>query len=239
MTDEIAKTEHTTAPIATPVATPVARTTTPTRPSFGGGSSQGGPRRGGRGGGGGGGSRGGGGARRGGGGREERAKPEFDQKTLGVRRVARVVAGGRRFNFSVTMVIGNRKGSVGVGTGKAGDTALAIEKATKSAKKHMIKIARTPNNSIPHIIEAKYSSATVVILPAKSKGLIAGSAVRSVLELAGITDVNAKIRSGSKNKLNIAQATIKALSSLKAPQVKSENLNPKSETSSKAQNPNV
>ncbi|MDO8619833.1 MAG: 30S ribosomal protein S5 [bacterium] len=215
MADEIKTTENTPVPVVTSVATPVARPASAPRQSFGGGSSQGGPRRGGRGGGGGGGSsRGGGGARRGGGGREERVKPEFDQKTLGVRRVARVVAGGRRFNFSVTMVIGNRKGSVGVGTGKAGDTALAIEKATKSAKKHMIKIARTGNNSIPHIIEAKYSSATVVILPAKSKGLIAGSAVRSVLELAGITDVNAKIRSGSKNKLNIAQATIAALKSL-------------------------
>ncbi len=164
----------------------------------------------------GGGQRGGGGSggRRGSGPREERAKPEFDQKMLNVRRVARVVAGGRRFNFSVLMVIGNRKGSVGVGTGKAGDTALAIEKATKNAKKHMLRITRTSNNSIPHVIEAKYSSAEIVIFPAKDKGLIAGSAVRSVLELAGITDVNAKIRSGSKNKLNIAQATIKALASL-------------------------
>ena len=147
---------------------------------------------------------------------------------LNVRRVARVVAGGRRFNFSVLMVIGNRKGSVGVGTGKAGDTALAMEKATKSAKKHMIKVERTANHSIPHILEAKYSSATIVIFPAKNKGLIAGSAVRSVLELAGITDVNAKIRSGSKNKLNIAQATIKALSALK-----SEARSPKPEEASK------
>ncbi len=230
MVDEI-KTENT----VVPALTPVAPSAVPARGGFD-------PRRsssGGRGGAGGrGGSMGGrggsGGPRRGGGGREERAKPEFDQKTLEVRRVARVVAGGRRFSFSVTMVIGNRKGSVGVGTGKAGDTALAIEKATKSAKKHMIKVARTGSNSIPHIIEAKYSSATVVILPAKNKGLIAGSAVRSVLELAGVTDVNAKIRSGSKNKLNIAQATIKALSSLKAPKEKSEVRNPKSET-----NPNV
>lgn len=209
MVDEI-KTENTPAPVATPTApsaTPVRAGFDPRRSSSGG--------RGGAGRGGMGNSRGGGGGRRGPGGREERVKPEFDQKMLGVRRVARVVAGGRRFNFSVLMVIGNRKGSVGVGTGKAGDTALAIEKATKSAKKHMIKVSRTANNSIPHIIEAKYSSATVVILPAKSKGLIAGSAVRSVLELAGITDVNAKIRSGSKNKLNIAQATIKALSTLK------------------------
>lgn len=152
--------------------------------------------------------------RRGSGPREERVRPEFDQKMLQVRRVARVVAGGRRFSFSVLMVIGNRKGAVGVGTGKAGDTALAIEKATRNAKKHLLRIARTGHNSIPHTLEAKYSSARIVIFPAKNKGLIAGSAVRSVLELAGITNVNAKIRSGSKNKLNIAQATIKALSAL-------------------------
>ena len=184
------------------------------RPAFGGhGQRRGsGGGRGGRGGPRGGGDRGG----RRGGGREERTRPEFDQKMLGVRRVARVVAGGRRFNFSVLMVIGNRKGSVGVGTGKAGDTALAIEKATKNAKKHMVRIERTAHHSIPHMLDAKYSSATVVIRPSPNKGLTAGSAVRSVLELAGITDVNAKIRSGSKNKLNIAQATIKALSQITA-----------------------
>lgn len=160
--------------------------------------------------------RGGGSRDRGGrrGPREDRVRSEFDQKMLNVRRVARVVAGGRRFNFSVLVVIGNRKGSVGVGLGKAGDTALAIEKATKHAKKEMITISRTSNGSIPHQLEAKYSSARIVLFPAKSKGLIAGSAVRAVLELAGITDVNAKIRSGSKNKLNIARATIKALSLL-------------------------
>lgn len=176
------------------------------RPTFSGGHRGGGGKRGGQ--------RPDRGGRRGNGSREERVRPEFDQKMLNVRRVARVVAGGRRFNFSVLMVVGNRKGSVGVGTGKAGDTALAIEKATRNAKKHLLRVARTSNNSIPHILEAKYSSARVVIFPAENKGLIAGSAVRSVLELAGITDVNAKIRSGSKNKLNIAQATIKALSAL-------------------------
>lgn len=166
-----------------------------------------GARRGGRGGG----SRGG---RRTGGGREERVRPEFDSKTLNVRRVARVVAGGRRFNFSVLIALGNRKGSVGVGTGKAGDTAAAVDKATRNARKHMIRVERTKNNSIPHMLEAKYSSARVVIMPARNKGLIAGSAARTVLELAGITDINAKIRSGSKNKLNIARATITALKSL-------------------------
>ena len=136
--------------------------------------------------------------------------------TLDVRRVARVVAGGRRFNFSVLVVIGNRKGSVGVGTGKAADTSAAVDKATKNAKKELIKIARTETQSIPHQIEAKYSSAIVVIRPSPNKGLIAGSAVRAVLELAGITNVNAKILSGSKNKLNIARATIAALLSLTA-----------------------
>lgn len=162
-----------------------------------------------------------GGARRSGGDRE-RVRPEYDQKMLNIRRVARVVAGGRRFSFSVLIAIGNRKGMVGVGLGKAGDTALAIEKATKDAKKHMITIKRTSNNSITQQIESKYSSALIVLRPAPRKGLIAGSAVRSVLELAGITDVNAKILSGSKNKLNIAQATIKALSTLKVVKVKDE-----------------
>lgn len=162
--------------------------------------------------------------RRGGREERERARSEFDSKTLSVRRVARVVAGGRRFSFSVLLVIGNRKGSVGVGLGKAGDTALAIEKATKNAKKSLMQVPRTKNNSIPRQTEAKFSSAIVVMRPAPSKGLIAGSAVRSVLELAGVTDVNAKILSGSKNKLNIARAAIAALS--KFAQVKSEARNP-------------
>lgn len=163
-------------------------------------------------------------SRRSGGGREERARPEFDSKTLTVRRVARVVAGGRRFNFSVLIALGNRKGSVGVGTGKAGDTAAAIEKATRNARKNTIRIERTKNNSIPHILEAKYSSARIVIRPAPSKGLIAGSAVRTVLELGGVTDVNAKILSGSKNKLNIARATLAALKQIRNTNL-SENTN--------------
>lgn len=146
--------------------------------------------------------------------RPERAKPEYDQKSIDVRRVARVVAGGRRFSFSVAMIIGDRKGKVGVGTGKAGDISMAMDKAAKDAKKHMITIKLTKTNSIAHEVSAKASSATVEIMPAPSRGLVAGSAVRNALELAGITDVTAKIRSGSKNKLNMARATIKALSSL-------------------------
>lgn len=109
------------------------------------------------------------------------------------------------------MIVGDRKGKVGVGTGKAGDISLAMDKAAKDAKKHLITLRLTKTNSIPHQVIAKSSSATVEIIPAPSRGLVAGSAVRNVLELAGITDVSAKILSGSKNKLNMARATIDAL----------------------------
>ena len=143
--------------------------------------------------------------------REERPRSEFDQKILNIRRVTRVASGGRRFSFSVAVVLGNRKGSVGVGTGKAGDTSLAIDKATKNAKKNLLKLSLTKTSSIPYEMRVKYSSARVLIMPAKGRGLIAGSALRDVLDLAGVRDVAGKIFSGSKNKLNIARATIKAL----------------------------
>lgn len=146
--------------------------------------------------------------------RPARAKPEFDSKMLSIRRVARVVSGGRRFSFSVALVAGNRKGLVGVGLGKAGDTSLAIDKAMRDAKKHMIKVLTTKDMSIPHEVYAKYSSARVQIIPVKDRGLVAGSAVRNILELAGIKNVVAKIVSPSKNKLNIARATLEALAGL-------------------------
>ncbi|MCK9345345.1 MAG: 30S ribosomal protein S5 [Candidatus Pacebacteria bacterium] len=146
----------------------------------------------------------------------ERAKPEFDNKLIQIRRVTRVVAGGRRFAFSVALVAGNRKGSVGVGIGKAADTAAAIEKATKNAKKNMVKVLLNSEMMIPHEVQAKESSATVMIMPAAGRGMVAGSSVRNVLELAGIKNVRAKILSGSKNKLNNARATIKALKQLRA-----------------------
>ncbi len=152
-----------------------------------------------------------------GGSRMERPKPEFDQKSIDVRRVARVVAGGRRFSFAVAMIIGDKKGKVGVGTGKAGDISLAMDKAVKDAKKHMVTIRTTKTHSISHDTKAKSSSAIVEIRPSPEHGLVAGSAVRNVLELAGVTDVTAKILSGSKNKLNIARATVKALMELRPP----------------------
>jgi small subunit ribosomal protein S5 len=145
---------------------------------------------------------------------KDRIKPEFDTKMIDIRRVTRVAAGGRRFTFSVAVVSGDKKGRVGVGLGKAIDTTLAIDKATRHAKKHMIKIALTPGMSIPHSIDAKYSSARVELMPVKDRGLVAGSAIRNVLVLAGVKDVVAKLRSPSKNKLNIARATVLALSQL-------------------------
>lgn len=145
----------------------------------------------------------------------ERTKPEFDQKIIQIRRVTRVTSGGRRMAFSVAMVIGNRKGKVGLGTGKGVDTAISIEKALRAAKKNLVTVELTKDNSIRHDIYNKYSSAKVRLEPAPSRGLVAGSAVRDVLELAGITNVNAKVLSPSKNKLNIAKATIEALGMIK------------------------
>jgi small subunit ribosomal protein S5 len=144
--------------------------------------------------------------------RPERVKPEFDQKILNIRRVTRVTTGGKRLNFSVHMVVGDKKGGVGVGTGKANDTSLAIDKAYRNAKKNIIHLNLTKTMSIPYDVVAKYSSGTVMISPAKGRGVSAGSAVKSVIDLAGINDVTAKIVSPSKNKLNIARAAVAALS---------------------------
>lgn len=169
-----------------------------------------------------GGPRGRGGDRRGGPRREPRAKPEFDQKIIDIRRVTRVSSGGRRFSFAVSLVAGDRKGKVGVGTGKGGDTALAVEKALRSAKKNMITVSTTKSGSIPHEVKTKFGSAVVHIMPAPGKGLVAGSSVRDVIDLAGIKDVTAKLRSGTKNKLNNARVAIEALKQLKKPRAHSK-----------------
>jgi len=148
--------------------------------------------------------------------RPPRQKSEFDSKMITIRRVARTVAGGRRFSFSVAIIIGNKKGKVGVGLGKAGDTTLAIDKATRDAKKRMITVNLTKDSSIAHEVSAKYAASRVSLSPAPGRGLVAGSSVRPVLELGGITNTVAKLHSGSKNGLNNARAAIEALKSLKA-----------------------
>jgi small subunit ribosomal protein S5 len=142
-------------------------------------------------------------------------RSEFDQRLITIRRVARVVAGGRRFSFSVAIIIGNPQGKVGVGHGKAGDTTLAIDKAVRNAKKNMITVTLGKEGSIAHETSAKYCASRVSLMPAPGRGLVAGSSVRPVLELAGITHTVAKIHSGSKNGLNNARAAIEALRKLK------------------------
>ncbi len=147
--------------------------------------------------------------------RDRAPKSEFDQKIVSIRRVTRVVSGGRRFSFSIAIVAGNRKGQVGVGFGKATDTPLAIDKAFRDARKNMITINKTADNSIPHDVEAKFAGSVVKIMPAPGRGILAGSSVRTVLELAGLTHVGAKLLSRSKNSANNALVAIKALDKLK------------------------
>lgn len=160
-----------------------------------------------------------GGRRTGGGRSRERApreRSEFDQVTIDVRRVARVMAGGRRFSFSVVVVIGDRKGRVGVGIGKGADTALSIDKAVRDARRNLITVPLTKSGSIAHDVSAILGPTVITIVPSPGRGLVAGSAMRTVLELAGVRDVVAKILSRSKNKLSIARATVEALKSVKA-----------------------
>lgn len=140
-----------------------------------------------------------------------RPKPEFDQKIINIRRVTRVVAGGRRFSFSVALIAGDKKGAIGLGLGKAGDTALAINKAVRNAKKNMVRLKLTKTMSIPHELSAKFSSSSVRLLPNKGRGLVAGSVIRDIIKISGMKDITGKIVSNSKNKLNNAKAVMTAL----------------------------
>ena len=154
---------------------------------------------------------------RAGGGRFEKVKPEFEQKMIDVRRVTRVVSGGRRFSFSVVLAIGDRKGHVGLGIGKSGDTSAAIDKAYKQATKKMRTLRLNKKFSIPHDVTAKFNASRISLMPNKGRGLIAGSSARIVLSLAGVKDVTAKMNSGSKNKLNNAKVTMAALENFSIP----------------------
>lgn len=141
-------------------------------------------------------------------------EPQFDERTLQVDRVARVVRGGRRFRFRALVVVGDRKNMVGVGTSKGADVTAAVTKATNVAKKNMIKVP-IYNSTIPHEIESKVSGAKIMLKPAsKGTGLIAGGVIRTILEVAGVSNILSKSL-GSSNKTNIAYATIKALNELK------------------------
>ena len=145
-----------------------------------------------------------------------RRKSEFERKLIDLRRVARVVAGGRRFTFRSTVVIGDRKGRVGIGIGKGSDASLALEKAERQARKNMLTITLKENGTIPFEVRSKYGAARVLMRPAASgHGLVAGGAVRTVLDMVGIKNVSAKILSHTKNKINIARAALEALREIK------------------------
>ena len=143
-------------------------------------------------------------------------KDEFKDKVLDLRRVTRVTAGGKRFRFRVTVIIGDEKGRVAAGIAKGLDVQQAIAKAKTNAKKKIV-IVPLVGRTIPHEVSSKFSAAEVRLKPAKpGHGLIAGGAVRVVLSLAGIKDITAKCLGRTPNKLTNALATIEALKQLKA-----------------------
>jgi small subunit ribosomal protein S5 len=144
-----------------------------------------------------------------------REKQEFDQKLLDLARVTRVVKGGRRFRFRAVLVIGNRNGKVGIGVAKGNDVSEAVRKSYNDARKKMIQIKRH-NSTIACQVEVKSGSAKVLLKPAKpGRGIVAGGAVRAVVEMAGIRDIVSKSM-GSSNKLSVARATIDALEKVRS-----------------------
>lgn len=146
--------------------------------------------------------------------RSRREPSEFEEATLSVDRVTRVVAGGRRMRFRAVVVVGNKKGKVGLGTGKANEVRSAVDKAAAAAKRSMIRIPLR-NGTIPHEIEVKHKAARVRLLPAsEGTGIIAGGALRVILEHAGVRNVLSK-RFGTSNKLVNAQAVMIALTRLR------------------------
>jgi len=142
-------------------------------------------------------------------------KDNFEEEIVDLRRVTRVVAGGKRFRFRATMVIGDMKGKVGVGVAKGVDVEQALNKAKTDAKKNLINV-KINKTTIPHEVEAKFSAARVKIKPApEGHGLVAGGAARVVLKLAGVKDATSKCLGSTTNKLTNAIATIEALKKLK------------------------
>lgn len=144
----------------------------------------------------------------------EPVKREFDQKVVEIKRVTRVVAGGKRMRFRALVVIGDKKGRVGMGLRKGTDVAEAVNKAVNAAKKNMITVPIV-NETIPHQVKLKYKSSRILLLPARpGTGIIAGGALRSVLDLAGVKNILSKML-GSSNKVNNVKAAFEAFKKMK------------------------
>jgi small subunit ribosomal protein S5 len=148
----------------------------------------------------------------------KKRKSEFQEKLIEVRRVTRVVAGGKRFSFRAAVALGNRKGQVGFGVAKGVDVAAAVAKAKRQAEKNIISVPLKDNRTIPHDVDSKFGAARIRLKSVRpGHGFIAGGPARIILELAGIKDISAKILGQTKNKLTNAIVTIEALKKLKVP----------------------
>lgn len=150
--------------------------------------------------------------------RREREKSEFQERVLQINRVTRVVKGGKRLRFRTLVIIGDKKGRVAYGLGKAADVSESIAKAVRSAKKGIRSISLTAEGSLPYAVKSSYKKAAVLLKPAPlGTGIVAGGAVRVVLELAGVKNVMAKAL-GTADKLNNTVATVNALLSVRSPE---------------------
>lgn len=159
----------------------------------------------------------------------KKEESNYDEKLLDLRRVTRVMAGGKRFSFRATVVIGNRQGQVGVGVAKGKDVAQSIQKAKRVAEKRLIKVP-VVKGTIPHEVRSKYGASEIILKPAQEgHGLVAGGPVRVVCDLAGIHNLSAKILGRTANKLTNARATVEALKKLR-PIVKKEEIKAPLET---------
>ncbi len=145
----------------------------------------------------------------------KKEKEEFESKLIDLARTARIMAGGRRFSFRAVVIMGNRKGKVGVGVGKGQDVSIAIEKANRDGKRNVINVPII-NNTIPYQSEAKYKSAKVLLKPRREGGIIAGGPLRVICEFSGIPNITGKIIGKTKNKLSNARAAILALKKIKS-----------------------